>query len=222
VQQSIENVLANYRAFEKASASERRAAQTRKELCDIAKLAKRLITAIVGVGSDSLQDARVKPDLLAALMRPTARLATKADDLAADNKTAAASSGLQDLDTPTTRDALKLIYELVLKIEQLRRWVENAARSLPGEASGAHRAAENRLWFVRQLDAILAKFTGWQGRLITRTNKANNLQRFSKLCFAAADPNARADLINSAIKAYVALNPRARAGRARITIEKSG
>ena len=221
-QQSIENVLANYRAFQKASASEPRAAQTRKELRHIAKVAEKFITAIVGVKSGSLQNARVKPDLLAALMLPTVRLATKADDRADGRKTAVVSAGIRDLGTPTTRDTLKLVHERVLMIEQLRRWFENAARSLPAEASGAHRAAENRLWLVRQLDAILAEFTGRQGRLITRTNKADHLQRFFKLCYAVADPNARADSINSTIKVYITRNPQPRTSRARITRKRRG
>jgi hypothetical protein len=40
------------------------------------------------------------------------------------------------LGTPTTRDALKLLCERILTVEQLRLWFENAARSLPEEKRG--------------------------------------------------------------------------------------
>jgi hypothetical protein len=86
---------------------------------------------------------------------------------------------------------------------------------LPAETRGAHKAAENHQWLVGQLDAILAQFTGRQGRHISRTYK-NDLQRYVELCFGVADPKVRSGSIHNAIKDYVALNPRLSIARARI------
>jgi hypothetical protein len=202
----IEHLLANYQALQQASATRSRAAQTRKELLHIAELAEKLITAVMSVNADAI----------AALIPPTSRLAADADDWAAVVSTA--SSDLSKIDhapliklldrrTPTTRDSLKLLDERVLTVGQLRHWFENAARSLPAETRGAHKAAENHQWLVGQLDAILAQFTGRQGRHISRTYK-NDLQRYVELCFRVADPKLRSGSINNAIKDYVALNPR--------------
>jgi hypothetical protein len=78
----------------------------------------------------------------------------------------------------------------------------------------AHKAAENHRWLVGQLDGILAK---WTGRHISRSYKNDDLQRFVKLCFAAADPNVGSGSIKKAIEAYIRLNPRHRTARAPIT-----
>ncbi len=210
----IELLLAYYRAFQQASAKQPRAAHTRNELLRIAKLAERLVSAIIGVKSDArtaLRTAGVKPHVLAALMLPASQPAVGADDM-----TAVPLPRRRGSSTPT-RDALTLLYERVLTVEQLRLWFENAARSLRADTTGAHKAAENHRWLVGQLDGILAKCTG---RYISRSYKDDDLQRFVKLCFAAADPNAGSGSIKKAIEAYIRLNPRHRTARAPITKKK--
>lgn len=202
--QRIEGMLTNYRMFQQASAREPFATQTRKELLRIAKLAEKLITTIIGVKADSLHHARINPDLLSPLMLPTSRLAATVDDM-----TAVAPAASRDLNAPTTRDAVQRLYERVLSVEQLRTWFENAASSLPRDARGPHKAAENHLWLVRQLDAILAEFTGRQGRQISASYK-DDLRRYVELCFAAVDPNVGPGSIKKAIEAYAHLNPRRR------------
>jgi hypothetical protein len=210
----IEGLFANYLVLQQASERRSRAARTRKELLHIAELAEKLIAAVKSVNSDAI----------AALIPPTSRLATDADDWAAVVSTASSDPSkidnaqlvkLLDRRTPTTRDALQLLYGRVLTVEQLQLWFENAARSLRAEARGAHKAAENHRWLVGQLDAILAQFTGRPGRQISRTFK-NDLQRYVELCFGVADPKVRSGSINNAIKDYVALNPRLSIARARI------
>jgi len=141
----IEDLLANYRALQQASVTWPRAAETRKKLLHVAELAEKLITAIKGVSSDTI----------AALIPRTSRLATDANDWVA--AVSAAHSDSAKIDhalpmkllkrlTPTTRDSLKLFYERVLSVEQLRLWFESAAGSLPAEARGSHRSAENHQW----------------------------------------------------------------------------
>jgi hypothetical protein len=151
----------------------------------------------------ALRTAGVQPHVLAALMLPA---------VGADDMTAVPSPRRRGSSTPT-RDALTLLYERVLTVEQLRLWFENAARSLPTDTTGAHKAAENDRWLVGQLDGILAKCTG---RHISRSYKNDDLKRFVKLCFAAADPNVGSGSIKKAIEAYIRLNPRHRTARAPI------
>jgi hypothetical protein len=82
----IELLLAYYRAFQQASAKQPRAAHTRNELLRIAKLAERLISAIIGVKPDArtaLRTAGVQPHVLAALMLPASQPAIGADDMTA-------------------------------------------------------------------------------------------------------------------------------------------
>jgi hypothetical protein len=210
----IEDLLANYQALQQATEKRSRAARTRKELLRLAELAEKLITAVKSLNSDAI----------AALIPPTSRRVIDADDWAAAASAASSDPSkidpaqrvkLLDRRTPTTRDGLKLLDERVLTVEQLRHWFENAARSLPAETRGAHKAAENHQWLVGQLDAILAQFTGRQGRHISRTYK-NDLQRYVELCFGVADPKVRSGSIHNAIKDYVALNPRLSIARARI------
>jgi hypothetical protein len=200
----IEHLLGNYRAFQQASATEPRARQTRRELLRIAKLAENLITAITSMNADvctTLHDAGVKEHVLAALMlRAPPRLAVDAVDGSAAPLPRRRSSL-----TPT-RDTLNLLYKRVAAVQELRRWFEDAARSLPAEATGAHRAAENHLWLVAQLDAILAYYRGRRDRQIARSNKKP--QHYVKLCFAAVDPNVGTGSIQKAIEAYVRRTPR--------------
>lgn len=202
----IELLLACYRVFQQASAEEPRAAHTRNELRRIAKLAERLVSAIIGVKPDVRTG--VKPHVLVALMPPAPQPA-----IGADNMTAVPLSQRHVSNTPKC-DALTLLYERVLTVERLRLWFENAAHLLPAETKGAYKAAENHRWLVRQLDGILAECTG---RHISRSYKDDDLQRFVKLCFAAADPNVGSGSIKKAIEAYVRLNPRHRTARAPIT-----
>ena len=210
----IESLLAFYRAFQQAFAKQPRAAHTRNELLRTAKLAERLVSAIIGVKPDArtaLLTAGVQPHVLAALMLPASQPAVGADDM-----TAVPLPRRRGSSTPT-RDALTLLYERVLTVERLRLWFENAARSLPTDTTGAHKTAENHRWLVGQLDGILAECTG---RHISRSYKDGDLQRFVKLCFAAADPNVGIGSIKKAIEAYVHLNPRHRTARAPITKTK--
>ena len=157
----IEGVLTNYRVLQQASATRSRPAQTRKELLHIAELVEKLIMVVKGVNSDAF----------AALIPPTSRLATDADDWAAIVSAArrdpekidhARLIKLLNIRTPTTRDGLQLLYERVLTVEQLRLWFENAARSLPAEARGEHKAAENHQWLVRQLEGTSKNCRSWQ------------------------------------------------------------
>jgi hypothetical protein len=207
---TIEYVLANYRLFQDASAAQPRAKQTRKELRRIVKLAEKIIVAILGVKSASLQQGRVKPDVLAALMQPTSR--PSGSNASARNPTT--SSTVRGLDAATTRDALQLLYDRVLTVEQLRTWFENAARSLPKNTKGPRKAADNHLWLVRQLDEIVAEYTG---RHVNRSYKTNDLQHYIKLCFAAVDPNVGSGSINKAVQACVHLSSRRRAPRDQVT-----
>ncbi len=207
----IEFLLAYYQAFQQASAKQPRAAHTRNELLRIAKLAERLVVAIIGVKPDApsaFRTAGVKAHILAALMPPASQPAVGAADM-----TAVALPRRPGLNT-STRGALTLLYERVLTVEQLRLWFERAARSLPADARGAHKAAENHQWLVGQLDGILAKYTD---RKISRSYKDYDLQCFIKLCFAAVDPKVGSGSIKKAIEAHVRLNPRRRTARAPIT-----
>jgi hypothetical protein len=195
----IEHLLEYYRAFQQASATQPPAARTRRELIEIAELGEKLITAIIGVKGDArrpLRLAGVKPHVLAALMLPASRTAADPGDMTA--VPLAARPGLR---TPTL-DALDQLYERVLTVEQLRLWFERAARSLPAETKGAHKAAENHRWLVGQLDAILAECTGGH---INRSYK-NDLAHYVELCFAAVDPNVGPGSINKVFEAYVRLN----------------
>jgi hypothetical protein len=196
--ESIEYVLGYYRAFQQSSAREPRARDTRKELLRIAKLAEKLITAMLG--ANSLHNPRVKPHMLAALMMPTARLAINADDVAAADRTAALMSQLrQSFGTPTTRDALQSLYDRVLAVEQLRLWFENAARLLPAETSGAHKSAENHRWLVRQLDTILVQHTG------QHISGSKRIRRYVDSCFAVVDSNVSPSSIKYAIEDCIAV-----------------
>jgi len=101
-----------------------------------------------------------------------------------------------------------------LTVEQLRLWFERAARSLPAETKGAHKAAGNHRWLVGQLDAILSECTG---RHISRSYKADDLQRYVELCFAAADPNVGTGSVEKAIQAFVRRHTPRRHAPAQIT-----
>jgi hypothetical protein len=202
----VEHLLEYYRAFQQASTIQPRAAQTRRELLGIAERAEKLVAAIIGASANvgsPLGRAGVKPHVLAALMLPAPRLAADPGDLAA-------RPGLR---TPT-RDALDQLYERVLTVEQLRLWFERAARSLPAETKGAHKAAGNHRWLVGQLDAILSECTG---RHINRSYKNDDLQRYVELCFAAADTKVGAGSVEKAIQAFVRRRKPRRHARAQIT-----
>jgi hypothetical protein len=142
-------------------------------------------------------------------MLPASRPAADPGDMTA--VPLAARPGLR---TPT-RDTLDQLYERVLTVEQLRLWFERAARSLPAETKGAHKAAENHRWLVGQLDGILSECTG---RHISRSYKADDLQRYVELCFAAVDPNVGPGSVKKAIEAFVRRNTRR--ARAQITKRK--
>lgn len=200
----IEWLLGYYRAFQQPSAQQPPAKRTQKELLRIAKLAERLVSAIIGVKPDA---AGVKPHVLAALMLSAPQPAVGADDMTA----------VPSLRRTPTRDALTRLYERVLAVKQLRFWFQKAADSLPADHSGAHKAAENHRWLVRQLDGIVAECTG---RHISRSYKAEDLKRFVKLCFAAADPNVGPGSIEKAIEACVRRSPRRRTARAPIAKTK--
>jgi hypothetical protein len=210
----VEHLLEYYRAFQQASTTQPRAAQTRRELLGIAERAEKLVAAIIGASAEvgsPLGPAGVKPHVLAALMLPAPRLAADPGDMTA--VPLAARPGLR---TPT-RDALDQLYERVLTVEQLRLWFERAARSLPAETKGAHKAAENHRWLVGQLDGILSECTG---RHISRSYKADDLQRYVELCFAAVDPSVGIGSIKQAIEAHVRRSPRHRNARAQIARKK--
>jgi len=154
----------------------------------------------------ALGPAGVKPHVLASLMLPAPGPAYEAD-----HTTAVPLAERVGLRTPT-RDALDQLYERVLIIQQLRLWFEHAARSLPAEAKGAHKAAENRRLVVGQVDAILAECAG---RHINRICK-NDLVRHVELCSAAEDPNVGSGSINRVFEAYVRLILPRRMRRAQI------
>lgn len=224
--QQIEYELAFYRVLRRAAVTGPPAARTRTELRRIAKLAERLIAAIIGENADARRALRGELNesrspigimsssdwshILSALIPPAP------DPVAdAENLTTAGSVGLQGLGTPK-RDAFNLLYEQLLAVERLRVWLENAARSLPAETRGAHKAAQVNLWLVSQLDEILARGIG---RRISRSNN-NELQSFVDSCFAAADPNVGPGSVKKAIEAYARLNPQRRSARAKITNKK--
>jgi hypothetical protein len=224
--ESIESLLAWYQVFQQASVKRPRAGHTRNELLRIAKLAGDLITAIIGDNADGSAALSSGLDegyfpipkilsgsdahLLAALMPQAPHPAANAADIIA------AIPASPVLDAPK-RDALKLLCERLSVVEQLRLWFENAGRSLPADTRGGRKAAENHQWLVGQLDGILTEYTG---RHISRSYKAQDLQRFVRLCFAAADSNVGSGSIKKAIEAYVRLNPRHRTARAQIPKEK--
>jgi hypothetical protein len=205
--ESIEWLIGYYQAFQQASAIQPRAAHTRNELLRIAKLAEMLVSAIFGVKPDA-RPAGVQPHVLAALMLPVSLPTVGADGITAVTLPRRPGSS-----TPM-HDAFTLLYERVLTVEQLRLWFEKAARLLPADTTGAHKAAENHRWLVGQLDGILAECTG---RHVSRSYKDDDLQRFVELCFTAADPNVGGGSIKKAIEAYVRFNPRHRTARALIT-----
>jgi hypothetical protein len=210
----LEHLFAYYKIFQQASITWPRAAQTRKELLCIAELAEKLITAIIGVKADErTTPPGVKADVLAALMLPAAQPTADADDMTATAAVARRKGlgnkgeirsclkiNLGRLRAPT---AIKLLYERVLTVEQLRLWFENAARSLPAQSKGARKAAENHRWLVSGLDAILAEYTG---RHLSRSKRD---KAYVELCFAAADPNVGPGSINEAMQASIRLRRRA-------------
>jgi hypothetical protein len=210
--QKIEQVLTNYRTFQDLSARQPRAGQTRSELLQIAKLAKKLTTAIIGEIPGALRRPQVKADVLAALMLPTSRPPGSGDK--GVPRTSAAIIGSHD---PARRHPLELLYGRVLAVEQLQTWFETAARSLPKETKGAHRAAENHQWLVRQLDAILTEYTD---RRVSRSYKDDDLRRYLELCFAAADPSVGSGSITKAVEIHVRRNPRSRTTRAQSAKKK--
>jgi hypothetical protein len=220
--EQIEYELAFYRVLRQAAVTGPPAARTRTELRRTAKLAERLITAIIGANADArralrgeLNESRSligimsssdRSHILGALMPPAPEPVADAENL-----TTAGSVVLQGLGTPK-RDAFNPLYEQLLAVERLRVRLENAARSLPTETTGAHKAAQVNLWLVGQLDEIVARGTR---RHISRSNN-NELQSFVDSCFAVADPNVGPGSVKKAIEAYVRLNPRRRTARAHI------
>ena len=83
----IELLVAYYRAFQQASAKQPRAAHTRNELLRIAKLAERLVSAIIGVkpgAPTALRTAGVQPHVLRRVsMLPASQPAVGANDMTA-------------------------------------------------------------------------------------------------------------------------------------------
>jgi len=201
------------------------AAQTRTELRRAAKIADKLITAILGANADArralrgeLNESRSlieimsssdRSHILGALMPPASEPVTDAD-----NPTAGASFVRQGLGMPKGA-AFNQLHEQLSAVERLRVWLENTARSLPKQTKGAHKSAEANQWLVSQLDAILTRHTG---KHINRSYK-NDLQRYVKLCFQAVDRTVGAGSIRKAIEAYVRLKPR-RSARGKTTNKK--
>jgi hypothetical protein len=222
--EQIEAVVALYSTVQRATAAQPRAAQIRRELLRIAGLAEKLLAPFINAKAHSrgmlhgkLDEVAVykivsgmEPAMLATLMSPALNLGGE------DGSAGAATRRRLEVRTP---DTLKLLCQHLSAIERLRCWFEVAAASLPAESPGAHRAAENHLWLVGQLDAILAQHTGREGRHISRSNK-DELQTFVDSCFAVVDPNVGPGSVKKAIEAYARLNPRPRRARAQITKEK--
>lgn len=103
------------------------------------------------------------------------------------------------------RDTIELLCKRCWAVERLRSWVADAAQTLPSEATGAHKRAENYQWLVSQLDSILFKHTN---RHLTRSYKAEEVKDYVTACFNFADSTIGSGSIDEAMKAYIRLKPR--------------
>jgi hypothetical protein len=179
-----------------------RPAETRKKLLRIAKLANNLLTAIIG------DDANARAALSGLDQSQRGVAFTTILSGAELDVLQALTTPVPQAGRPTPRhDALQLLCQRCWAVERLRFWAENAARSLPAESKGAHKAAENNKWLVARLDAILVEYTG---RHVSRGYKHDDLKRYVELCFKATNAEFGPGSIKEAIEAHVRLNRRRR------------
>jgi hypothetical protein len=197
----IEGVLAFFRYMQSGSAQQPRAGATRKRLQKIGKLADDLLAQIIG------HDPHVR-DRLSRLTESQLSGVPSVDDLALifsrvrpDILRALTDVPRGPHSGPTPRhDAIKLLLKRCWSVERLRGWAANAAQTLPSEASGAHKRAENNQFLVAQLDPILFRHRNIH---VTRSYKAPEIKNFVKVCFNIADPAVGAGSIDEAMKAYI-------------------
>jgi hypothetical protein len=206
----VASALNRYKIIRQGAAHTPRAAETKRKLQDIAKLAGDILTAVVGDdagaraavsgGTDNRRFPFIAIDdgVRWALIR-LAQPVGAAADMAKPVQPLAL--GLpRDLD-PTTLDAdHSELVGLLRAVERLRAWCEAAGRALPAESRGGSRAALCNVALVTLLDGILSAHTGQH---INRSYKNSELQDYVRLCFTAADPKIGPGSIKQAIELFV-------------------
>jgi hypothetical protein len=214
----LDDVLTLYRGLRQSLAAQPSASETRRELIHIANLAEKLSAAIIGENADARAalcgelDGLAVDKILSSIKTPVRKaLMTAARHRVADDEEASALAVSQGIGMPRG-DALRLLCEWLLSVERLQSWFKHTADSLPAEIVGAHKAAEQHLWLVGQLDAILFEATG---KHVGRSNKRDSSQRYVEMCFSAADPPVGTGSIKKAIETYVGLNPKRQRARAK-------
>ena len=101
----------------------------------------------------------------------------------------------------STTNAIQLLCQIFLKIEQLRLWAEAVRHSSPRiSKEGTRRRALSDGMLISALDEILFAYTG---NLINRSYKKAHLRRYVELCFRAVNSNVGSGSIDKAIQAHV-------------------
>jgi hypothetical protein len=96
------------------------------------------------------------------------------------------------------RDALQLLDELYGRVDRMQNWASKAAESLPSEKPGRYQRANNNQWLVRQLDAILFRFT----KLLVN-NSGKGPTEYVRECFKVANSTIGKRAIEKAIARHV-------------------